>query len=778
MKTKIWTVLLLLTSLSGCGGKLGQEAQFSHHQKEFSDEKILEVQQSKWSVAEELNYLSSSTERISLDKPNSTITVLFDKDQGRMPWDRTFECFGHMKNRNKLQNYHPCNSSFFTTDVSITAAWNVGWNIATLGMVAALDKIAGGTGYISRVEFDTNKVIKAAKSAGLNVSNSWQVKFAFRNVGRGFPDQKMKSARKGEANAQFEVGKYFFGLGKYPEAVAWLEKAALQDHPQAQNWLGVRYSVGEGVTRDLAVAAQWYLKAAKQGNAHAQRNIGSAYWGGRGVIKNISEGTYWTRKAANQGNAEAQNSLGLAYYNGWAVKKSFALAHKWFNLASAKSKNDQYAKNMRVVERDMTNDQIRAAEKLAANWLPNKQAKTISQSSNRESTSGKQLIETTKIQELQKKAKEGDPDAQTELGLEYEYGNSVAKDLSIAVKWYRLAAEKGFGPAQHNLARMLEKGEGVAQDLDAAVKWYRKASESGMAPSRQYLKELLSKISVKKAQKPNAGSGGKFPVFADNFNFEKIAEKPNDIAVIIGNADYMKQGRDIPNIIPAYADAAGFKKWVSNSKGVRAGNIIHLSDATGSQMESVFGNERSHKGQLFNWTKPGISNVYIYYAGHGAPAGDGEGAFLVPTDADSATLELTSFRLSTLYKNLEKLPAKSITVVLESCFSGASQNGSVVSRTSGILVTPKVPSAPQNLTVISAGRSNQIASWEQDSSHSLFTKFFLKGMSGEADVAPYGDGDGEVNYDELGKYLDGTMTYFARRYYGRDQNAQIVQSVQ
>jgi len=67
-----------------------------------------------------------------------------------------------------------------------------------------------------------------------------------------------------------------------------------------------------------------------------------------------------------------------------------------------------------------------------------------------------------------------------------------------------------------------------------------------------------------------------------------------------------------------------------------------------------------------------------------------------------------------------------------------------------------------------------MASWEQDESHSLFTKYFLKGMSGEADYRPYGNGDGKVDYVELKKYLDGTMTYFARRYYSRDQKAQIV----
>ena len=137
-------------------------------------------------------------------------------------------------------------------------------------------------------------------------------------------------------------------------------------------------------------------------------------------------------------------------------------------------------------------------------------------------------------------------------------------------------------------------------------------------------------------------------------------------------------------------------------------------------------------------------------------------------------VDLTGYPLATLYKNLGKIPAKSVTVILEACFSGTSQTGSLIPRSSGITIVPRVPLVPPNITVISAGAANQIASWEKDEKHSLFTKYFLKGMSGEGDKTPYGNGDGKVTYKELGKYLEGTMTYFARRYYGREQRAQIV----
>tara|TARA_B100000315_G_C14202230_1_gene418161 strand:- start:15 stop:173 length:159 start_codon:yes stop_codon:yes gene_type:complete len=47
-------------------------------------------------------------------------------------------------------------------------------------------------------------------------------------------------------------------------------------------------------------------------------------------------------------------------------------------------------------------------------------------------------------------------------------------------------------------------------------------------------------------------------------------------------------------------------------------------------------------------------------------------------------------------------------------------------------------------------------------------------MSGEADAKPSGNGDGKVGYAELKRYLKGMVTRLARRYYGREQTAQIV----
>jgi len=297
----------------------------------------------------------------------------------------------------------------------------------------------------------------------------------------------------------------------------------------------------------------------------------------------------------------------------------------------------------------------------------------------------------------------------------------------------------------------------------------------------KYLRELIKKhknyyctaeLKIKKELSNNVKKTftikSEFALKPIPINFPTTSIKRDDIAVIIGNANYKKQGKDIPNVNPAYADAEGIKKYFMKAKGVKEGNIIYLKDATGSQLASVFGNEKSYKGKLFNYIKAKKSNVYIYYAGHGAPGEEGD-AYLVPTDTDSQTIQFTGYQLSTLYSNLGKLPAKSVTVILEACFSGGSQSGSLISKASPIIITPKKTMIPANVKVIAAGSERQMASWEEDSSHSLFTKYFLKAMSGEGDS----NKDGKVSDNELKEYLSDTMTYYARRYYGRDQKVQI-----
>ncbi len=86
---------------------------------------------------------------------------------------------------------------------------------------------------------------------------------------------------------------------------------------------------------------------------------------------------------------------------------------------------------------------------------------------------------TLLLQEVLKKAEQGDAKAQFNLGLCYDKGEGVAKDVAEAVKWYRKAADQGVAAAQYNLGVCYQDGDGVTKDACEAVKWYLKAADQG-----------------------------------------------------------------------------------------------------------------------------------------------------------------------------------------------------------------------------------------------------------------------------------------------------------
>ena len=75
-------------------------------------------------------------------------------------------------------------------------------------------------------------------------------------------------------------------------------------------------------------------------------------------------------------------------------------------------------------------------------------------------------------------------DAQFNLGLMYDTGESVPQDEAEAANSYRMAAEKGIAGAQNSLGGIYAKGDGVPQDFAAAVKWFRLAAEQGLAQAQ------------------------------------------------------------------------------------------------------------------------------------------------------------------------------------------------------------------------------------------------------------------------------------------------------
>jgi hypothetical protein len=75
-----------------------------------------------------------------------------------------------------------------------------------------------------------------------------------------------------------------------------------------------------------------------------------------------------------------------------------------------------------------------------------------------------------------KQAREGDANAQSNVGEIYEKGLGITPDYKLAAQWYRKAADQGFERAMLNLGQLYELGLGVDRDNEKALAWYKKAS--------------------------------------------------------------------------------------------------------------------------------------------------------------------------------------------------------------------------------------------------------------------------------------------------------------
>jgi localization factor PodJL len=148
-----------------------------------------------------------------------------------------------------------------------------------------------------------------------------------------------RDALNGDAMAQHDLAlAYVNGRGvpqNYEIAAGWFEKAANAGLERAQFNLAVLYENALGVSQDLKRAFELYRAAAEQGFAPAQHSLGVAYAEGRGTEQDYRAATLWFRRAADQGIVSAQYNLGMIYEKGLAGPPDPQTAYGWYRRAAS-----------------------------------------------------------------------------------------------------------------------------------------------------------------------------------------------------------------------------------------------------------------------------------------------------------------------------------------------------------------------------------------------------------------------------------------------------------
>jgi len=244
---------------------------------------------------------------------------------------------------------------------------------------------------------------------------------------------------------------------------------------------------------------------------------------------------------------------------------------------------------------------------------------------------------------------------------------------------------------------------------------------------------------------------------------------PDAIAVVIGVKDY--QHDDVPSVDYALNDARTMKKYLVQTMGYRERNVIVAENASGSDLRRLFGTETKPKGKLYNYVQKGESPVFVYYSGHGAPDASSQKAYLLGSNTNPNYMSINGYPVEQLYENLAKIPAKSVTVTLDACFSGVSEAGQIVQNVSPAVLSVENPIiGMENGLAFTAGAADQVSSWYPEKRHGLFTYYFLKGLRGNADQ----DDNQTITAKEMEAYLKEKVPYWARRMHNREQVPQVV----
>jgi len=239
----------------------------------------------------------------------------------------------------------------------------------------------------------------------------------------------------------------------------------------------------------------------------------------------------------------------------------------------------------------------------------------------------------------------------------------------------------------------------------------------------------------------------------------------NAVAVVIGNRDYLD--KDIPAVNFATNDAELVKNYLINTLGYREGNIIFEVNASKGVFESIFGTADTYKAKLFEYLTPDQSDVFVYYSGHGAPSLETKKGYILPIDGNPNNVSIGGYSLELLYGNLAKLPAKSVTVVTDACFSGAPlfKKASPV----GIIVNNPL-AASENTTLINSSAGTELSSWYPEKQHGMFTYYFLLGLTGAADA----NHDDKITMAEVNAYVSENVPYMTRTLHdGRKQTPSV-----
>ena len=592
----------------------------------------------------------------------------------------------------------------------------------------------------------------------------------------------------------------------YAQAVAWYRKAAEQGYADAQCHLGFMYDKGNGVTQDYAQAVAWYRKAAEQNEPYAQNNLGIFYEYGYGVKQDYSTAMMWYKRAAANGNPDAQKWYDKLAAKGYKAALPpepplLALVENSLTFTDA-TRNNQIEANeqshIRFRVRNMGKGpaiNCEARVRLSGNTsgitvnnitlpdiAPGKEHEvTIPVNTNINTQNGKvtfaievhenrgfgvapfNLTVATKVFEspfmqvtdhtitsASGMAKKMDFITLTFVLQNTQYGD--AQDVKVNIKHpdnvviMEGEPQQSFATIRSGEAKTIKvtfvannnyTANTIPINIDIKEKYGKYAENKQIAIALN--QSTSSNITIAGIEDNNTPQGTiqKVTLGSDvDRNIPRTnIQAPNTFVVILANENYQR----VAPVPYALNDGNIFSQYCETTLGIPSKNIIKYLNASLNDMHMAIARIKN-----ICEAYEGEASVIFYYAGHGIPDAENENAsYLLPADGDGRYVA-TAYKLDELYQTLGALPAKSITVLLDACFSGANRDGQMLASARGVAIKSR-PGAPKgNMVVLSAAQGDQTALPNEQEKHGMFTYFLLKKLQ---------ETSGNITLGELSDYI-------------------------
>lgn len=494
----------------------------------------------------------------------------------------------------------------------------------------------------------------------------------------------------------------FINVISYAQVRQSLINKAEKGDIETIKYLAESYLNGTGAfTKNLQEGFKWTKRAAELGDGESQFTLSNLYIDGNGTTPDDKLGWFWLEKSAK--SMFPQGVFKFAMFNHY--DKNFEEAYKWFKIAN---------ENFNFPETDYYLGVYHFLE-IGGTKLPD--------------------VFESKIQNMVK--------AEEYLRRCCANGKDVDGEAhTILFDLYSLPYTKEDNKLDPQQFVMLEfvVNDGLEQFPDLMKLYYQKGElylKMGYIDKAKKVWEEIKKRDFNAEQAESLLAAA----FGENIDFvipQHQQSSPNTMAIIIANENYKK----VPNVPHALNDGAVFKKYLTSTFGVYDENIEYIENASLNDIKYALSNV-SKRCEAFK----DQMDVIIYYAGHGIPDDKTNEAYLLPVDGFVTDLK-SGLNMEDFYKSLSEMPAKSVIVLLDACFSGAKRDGGMLMATRGITIKPNMKVPDGKLIVISATAEDQTAFPIEDQKHGLFTYTLLRKIQ---------ETNGDITWGELTDYVTETV---------------------